>query len=190
MQPIGPLMIEHRLIERMLALMGRELTRIRDNTAVDPEFAFVDGVFIDLAVDFIRTYADHCHHGKEEDILFAELAKKDLAPEHRETMEELIREHLWGRETVSKLVEAKKNYLRDQKDALTALLQHLGELVEFYPRHIEKEDKHFFVPCMNYFTQEEKEVMLQRMHDFDREMIHHKYRQVVEGMETHKACRL
>ena len=55
MQPIGPLMIEHRLIERLLALMGRELTRIKDNVAVEPEFAFVDPVFIDTAVDFIRT---------------------------------------------------------------------------------------------------------------------------------------
>jgi hemerythrin-like domain-containing protein len=33
-------------------------------------------LFIDTAVDFIRTYADRCHHGKEEDILFRNLAKK------------------------------------------------------------------------------------------------------------------
>jgi len=79
MQPIGPLMIEHRLIERMIGLMSQELERIRNNIAVDPEFAFVDPVFIDTAVDFLRIYADRCHHGKEEDILFAELAAKDLA---------------------------------------------------------------------------------------------------------------
>ena len=93
MLPIGPLMIEHRLIERLIALMMRELTRMKDNIAVDREFAFVDPVFIDTAVDFMKTYADRCHHGKEEDILFAELAKKDLAPEHRQTMEELISDH-------------------------------------------------------------------------------------------------
>ena len=33
----------------------------------------VDPVFIDTAVDFIRTYADRCHHGKEEDLLFKAL---------------------------------------------------------------------------------------------------------------------
>ena len=44
---------------------------------MDPEFAFVDPVFIDTAVDFIHTYADRCHHGKEEDILFKALAAKD-----------------------------------------------------------------------------------------------------------------
>ena len=81
MQPIGPLMIEHRLIERMFTLMQREWQRITENMAVDPEFHFVDPVFIDTAVDFIRTYADRCHHGKEEEILFAALQKKELAPE-------------------------------------------------------------------------------------------------------------
>src|SRR5665811_1180241 len=85
MQPIGPLMIEHRLIERLLTLMTREFKRIKDNTAVDPEFAFVDPVFIDTAVDFIHTYADRCHHGKEEDLLFKGLAEKNLSPEHRQT---------------------------------------------------------------------------------------------------------
>lgn len=61
--PIGPLMKKHRLIERMIALMERELFRLKDGKEMDP-------VFIDVAADFIRTYADRCHHGKEEDILF------------------------------------------------------------------------------------------------------------------------
>jgi len=33
-------------------------------------------------------------------------------------------------------------------------------LLDFYPRHIEKEDKHFFIPCMEYFSEAEKEAML------------------------------
>jgi hemerythrin-like domain-containing protein len=193
MQPIGPLMIEHRLIERMLALMGQELTRIKNNVAVEPEFAFVDPVFIDTAVDFIRTYADRCHHGKEEDILFAALDKKDLAPEHRQAMAELVREHAWGRETTAALVAAKNGYLLEKPGALKELLLHLEEMVVFYPRHIEKEDKHFFIPCMGYFTEAEKAELLERMWEFDRKLIHEKYRCLVEGLEQRttvcKSCR-
>jgi hemerythrin-like domain-containing protein len=58
MLPIGPLMIEHRLIERMVRLMALELVKIKDAG----EF---DASFIDTAVDFLRTYADRCHHGKD-----------------------------------------------------------------------------------------------------------------------------
>lgn len=189
MQPIGPLMIEHRLIERLIALMAREMTRIKDNIAVEPEFAFVDPVFIDTAVDFIRTYADRCHHGKEEDILFAELAKKDLTAGHRQTLAELIEDHAWARRTTASLVEAKNDYLLEKPGALDDLLLHLEELVMFYPRHIDKEDKRFFIPCMEYFSEAEKTQLLEKMAEFDRQLIHEKYRSVVAGMEHRGSCK-
>lgn len=189
MQPIAPLMIEHRLIERLIALMARELTRLKDNIAVDREFAFVDPVFIDTAVDFMKTYADRCHHGKEEDILFAELAKKDLTPEHRQTMEELLSDHAWGRRTTASLVEAKNDFLLDKAGALDDLLLHLEELVVFYPSHIEKEDKRFFIPCMAYFSDSEKAQLLEKMAEFDQRMIHEKYRGIVDGIEHRKSCK-
>lgn len=189
MLPIGPLMIEHRLIERLIDLLGQELTRLKDNIAVDREFAFMDPIFIDTAVDFIRTYTDRCHHGKEEDILFAALAAKDLAPEHRQTMEELIQEHVRGRTTTASLVQAKNDYLLEKPGALDDLLRHLEEMVVFYPRHIEKEDKHFFLPAMSYFHDAEKAEMLERMWEFDRKLIHEKYRGVVEDLQHGKACK-
>ena len=190
MQPIGPLMMEHRLIERMIALMKQDLTRIKDNVAVDPEFAFADPVFIDIAVDFIRTYADRCHHGKEEDLLFAELAKKALTPEHRRIMDELIQEHLRARELTAGLVKAKEGYLLEHEGAVAALMGCLEELTEFYPKHIDKEDKQFFIPVMAYFTPAEQEALLARMHEFDRQMIHQKYDQVVHQIENRRACHI
>lgn len=190
MQPIGPLMIEHRLIERLVALMHQELTRIKDNIAVDPEFAFVDPVFVDTAVDFLRTYADRCHHGKEEDILFAQLAKKELSPELKKVMADLTAEHVWARETTARLVKAKEDYLREEKEALNHILLYLGELTEFYPKHIEKEDKHFFLPGMEYFSQAEKEAMLKQMWEFDRKLIHEKYGSIIEQIEKRQSCRI
>ncbi|HEY9073536.1 MAG TPA: hemerythrin domain-containing protein [Desulfobaccales bacterium] len=190
MLPIGPLMIEHRLIERLIGLMGKELSRIKDNVAVDPEFAFPDAVFIDTAVDFMRTYADRCHHGKEEEILFAALAQKDLTPEHRQTMAELIEDHAWGRKTTASLVEAKNDYLREKAGALADLLLHLEAMVVFYPRHIDKEDQHFFIPCMQYFSETEQAELLEKMAEFDRRMIHEKYRTIVEGIEHRKSCHI
>ncbi len=192
MLPIAPLMMEHRLIERMLLHgdlhTGSIMVTADDTRVIDPEFAFVDPVFIDTAVDFLRTYADRCHHGKEEDILFAELEKKSLSPEHRRTMNELVREHVLARETTGKLLKAKESHLRQEPEALEHLLMHMRTLAEFYPSHIEKEDKHFFVPCMDYFTSLERDELLARMHDFDRQMIHEKYRITVEGIENRRAC--
>lgn len=190
MQPIGPLMIEHRLIERMVALMRQELERIRANIAVDPEFAFVDPVFIDTAVDFLRIYADRCHHGKEEDILFAELATKDLTPDLKKTMDDLTADHVQAREYTGELVKAKENYLRQEPDAVNQILSYLDRLTSMYPQHIETEDRHFFIPCMEYFTAAEKDALLERMYEFDRKMIHERYQGVVSEIENRRACSL
>ncbi len=176
MMPVGPLMKEHRLIERMIRIMGAHLEDINKESKADP-------VFIDTAVDFIRTYADRCHHGKEEDILFRDLARKKLSDEHRRIMQELIEEHKMGRNNVKKLIEAKEKYVQGDESALKDIALNMEILVKFYPEHIEKEDKHFFIPCMDYFTPDERSKMLDEMWEFDRNMIHERYTKVVKGYE-------
>jgi len=176
MQARGPLMIEHRLIEQMLSVVKKVLVKIEAEHEVDP-------VFVDLAVDFIRMYADRTHHGKEEDILFRELNKKPLNEKDRNIMRELIDEHVFGRHTTKALVEATSRYRNGDKAALTDIAAKLRTLVDFYPRHIEKEDKVFFPASRAYFTDEEDQAMLAEFFEFDRRMIHEKYRSVVEGLE-------
>lgn len=174
MKPIGPLMWEHRLIEKMLRLFEGEIKKIS-------ELNRLDTVFIDATVDFIRTYADRTHHGKEEDILFSELAKKKLFPEHARIMDELMEEHRHARQMVGKLVTARDRYLQGE-NTLKEVIDLFRELAQFYPAHIEKEDKHFFFPCLEYFTDEEQKQMLAQFNEFDRSMIHEKYNKVVEHL--------
>ena len=176
MMPIGPLMIEHRLIERMIDVMKEEFLLIEREKKADPEF-------IEMAVDFIRTYADRCHHGKEEDILFRDLGVKKLTDKHKRTMEELVEEHKWGRRVTARLVEANTRYVQGNKETLSAIMDCIKALIEFYPKHIEKEDKHFFIPCMDYFTEAEKEAMLKEEWEFDKSLIHEKYRNMVMAAE-------
>ena len=174
--PIAPLMIEHRLIERMIRVIARELIRIEETGQIDPGF-------IDMAVDFVRTYADNCHHGKEEDILFRQLGEKPLTGELKEMLAELIEEHRKGRQVVNDIVKAKEEYIRGSSESVSRIMESLRYLVEFYPKHIEKEDRHFFQPCMRYFTQDERDRMLKEEYDFDRDLVHKKYRASVEKAE-------
>jgi hemerythrin-like domain-containing protein len=176
MQARGPLMVEHRLIERMLSVVKGVLAKIESKHKVDP-------VFVDIAVDFIRVYADRTHHGKEEDILFRELNNKQLTTEDRRVMQELIEEHLFGRQTTKALVAANTRYRNGDETALTDIAANLQTLTDFYPRHIEKEDKVFFPSSRTYFTDEEDQAMLEEFWEFDRKMIHEKYKLLVEGFE-------
>jgi len=179
MQARGPLMIEHRLIERMISLIKDALAQIESTQKVDP-------LFVDTAVDFIRMYADRTHHGKEEDILFRDLSKRPLSAEDQLVMKELVEEHIFGRQTTKALIEANMRYRNGDASALADIADKLRTLVEFYPNHIEKEDKIFFPAARTYLTDEEDQAMLAEYWEFDRKIIHEKYRSVVEGLETRR----
>ncbi len=170
--PVGPLMKEHRLIEQMIGLMSARVKAAELSGHIDP-------LFVDAAVDFIRIYADRLHHGKEEAILFRDLDAKPLTAEHRQTMEQLTEEHVYGRDLVQALVEARVAYA--QGGPLADVLDNLRLLVEFYPRHIAVEDKQFFLPVMGYFDAAEQQRMLNEFRTVDEHMIHDKYRSVVEA---------
>lgn len=179
MQARGPLMVEHRLIERMLSVIKDALVRIESSQRVDP-------VFVDTAVDFIRIYADRTHHGKEEEILFRDLDKRPLSAEDRRVMNELIEDHVFGRKITKALVDANSRYRNGDEIALAEIAGKLQTLVEFYPKHIEKEDKVFFPAARAYLTDTEDQAMLAEYWEFDRKMIHEKYEALVEGLKRSK----
>jgi len=181
MLPIGPLMIEHRLIERLIAVMEKHAERIKKDRLTDIDF-------IDNCVDFIKTYADRCHHGKEEDILFADLQKKSLSDKHLITLNELIDEHNYARNLTSKLVQTRNKYFNATTEAEKQILSfeiygYLKQLIDLYPKHIKKEDKEFFLPIMDYFSDRQKEEMLNQFLEFDRKLIHERYKKLVESYE-------
>ena len=78
---------------------------------------------------------------------------------------------------------AKESYMRQEKDATVKIVASMSAITQFYPRHIAKEDKHFFIPVMNYYTPDEKEQMLQEFIDFDSKLIHEMYAAVVQKLE-------
>lgn len=177
MLPRGPLMTEHRLIEKMLTIIDKRVSIMQEKNEIDP-------VFIDSAVDFIRTYADRTHHGKEEDILFRELEKKNISAPDKKIMQDLVDEHQYARKIVREIVDARNNYVHGNVSARTMIIDGLHALISFYPGHIQKEDKIFFPDTEKYFTPAELDKMLDEFWKFDREMIHEKYKNLVEELSA------
>lgn len=177
MLPVGQLMIEHRLIERVIKLWKLHLDRIEEAKAVDVEF-------IAQAIDFMHVYADRCHHGKEEDILFRDLKKKPLSPELARILQELVDEHVISRNTIKELACARERYIAGDKAAFGDIHKAVKTVVELYPPHIQKEDERFFLPCMEYFTRQEKDAMIVEFEEFDRGPIHEKYKSLVNALEA------
>jgi len=109
----------------------------------------VNPLIIDMAVDFVRTYADRTHHGKEEKILFRDLAQKNLTPELKKTMQELLDEHVWGRKTTASLVAAKEKYLKGDEGNFPRLLLLPGIWAISIPNTSKKKTSISSIPVRN-----------------------------------------
>jgi hemerythrin-like domain-containing protein len=99
-------------------------------------------------------------------------------------MRELIAEHVYARKKVNNLEKAKESFVKGEVGSISDTLQLMIDLVEFYPTHINKEDKRFFYSSTEYFSQKEQKEMLQEFWEFDRNLVHAKYQQVTERMEN------
>ena len=168
MSPIGVLTVEHLLIARMVDLVQGELEKIGRGKKADL-------IFIDGAMDFAKNYADLCHHGKEESILFETLARKRLLPEHKKLMDELVMEHVENRKIIISLEMARERYLKGDSDAVGQILTACKSLAEFYPRHMAREEKGLFPPSMEYFSQREQEGVVKKFWEFDKDLLLAKY---------------
>jgi len=174
--PYLPLMHEHRIIERFLKAINNEVKMMRYKKELNP-------AFVEMSVTFLSMFADKCHHGKEEGILFKALQGKKLNYRHKETMELLIGEHQFARQLTSAVSDAKRRYIKGDKKALSVIIECIDHLVDMYPGHIYREDNEFFVPVMKYFSDDELKKMVEAEKEFDKDFQHQKYELLVTKME-------
>ena len=177
--PIGSLMHEHRLILRAIDDMRAEAERYASGGDLDVEY-------VRSVVGFVRAYADRCHHGKEEDILFRDLRDKDMPTELAGEMQRLVDDHVWARAATKRMLESAERYAAGEIDAEAEVVEVMRSLADFYPDHIEREDHHFFKPAIELFTHEEREAMSEQFQEFDRHLFHEHYRAEVERLEERR----
>ncbi len=120
----------------------------------------VDMETLQGVVEFMRTFADQCHHGKEEELLFPALANKGV-PTQGCPMGALTAEHTRGRMLVKELAEATKACQSGVPAAKETVVKCLRGIAELYPNHIWKEDYLLF-PLTNKVLSAEEQLSLCR----------------------------
>lgn len=130
MHPTEALREEHRVIERALAALGSAAARLEEGRDVP------SGVLEDL-LDFVRGFADGCHHQKEEGILFPYLEARGM-PRDEGPLGVMLAEHDVGRRHVQAMAEAVE---REEPEAFVA---HARGYTALLHDHIAKEDHVLF----------------------------------------------
>lgn len=133
MQSTTDLMKEHRGIELMLRVLGAVSARARAVEALDQRE--LDGI-----LEFLTVFADKCHHGKEEDILFPALEAVGILRSHG-PIGVMLLEHTEGRAIIKRLKDAVSDYKAGDKAAATRVASAGDGYAALLSQHIQKEDK-------------------------------------------------
>jgi hemerythrin-like domain-containing protein len=156
---IEVLMGEHRLIEQALGSLETYAAEIRAGAPV------LRDMIADYAT-FFREFADGCHHGKEEDILFQRMIERGFA---RETgpLAVMYHEHELGRAHVQAISACAASPV-DIDPAL--VLRQADACVPLLRQHILKEDRILYPMALQVLSPLELDAMNTEFERFDRRM--------------------
>lgn len=156
MEPTRILSAEHRVIETVIACLERIVEEMQRNCRLDKTSA-------EAAVDFIRNFADGCHHAKEEDRLFPAMEAKGL-PRQGGPIGVMLMEHEQGRAFVRGMVEHLDKAANGDSVALTHFAHNTIGYAGLLRQHIQKEDQILF-PLADRILSSEDETLL--LNQFD-----------------------
>ena len=128
---------EHRVIEQVLNWLEKMLERSVAEGKVEKEPAL-------QALDFFRTFADRCHHGKEEAQLFPLIEKRGMGSPCG-PVAVMLREHELGRLYIQSMTSVLDAASAGDPEALRWFVQHGQSYVRLLREHIWKEDNCLFL---------------------------------------------
>jgi len=135
--PIETLRREHRVIEGALRTLDAICVKLQRGIEVPSE------TLLQL-IDFIRTYADGFHHGKEEAHLFPALETNGVERDGG-VMAMMIEEHAAGRAFIEELAEAARSYQVGDPRTVRRFVLGAWRYMELLTMHIHKEENVLFV---------------------------------------------
>ena len=138
---------EHRSIAAVLYSLEQILREIREGR-IEPPFEFFE-----LVVRYMREFPDRFHHPKEDEHLFARLARR--APESVALIEDAQRQHREAPAKTAALEEALVRYCRDPDAGFEAFAATAVDFIAFQRAHISLEERAILPLAQEWLTDED-----------------------------------
>jgi hemerythrin-like domain-containing protein len=176
-KPTEILSDEHRVIERVLDALQR-LTALPVNPSLEQWRK---------ALEFLRNFADQCHHFKEEKILFPALEEHGI-PREGGPIGMMLAEHEEGRAHVRSMTDAVEQVAKGNGAATATLLEHVRAYVALLREHIQKEDDILFRMADDVIPEQEQRRILTEFEAHEAEEMgagaHEKYLGIARELEA------
>lgn len=179
MLPTAELKQEHRTIERMLAVLSTAAARAEAGQELPRDF-------FPRAVDFIRNFADRCHHGKEEEKLYPAMERRGI-PREGGPIGVMLLEHDQGRAFVRGMDEAAKRLAAGDKGAAKEAARNARGYAELLSQHILKEDNILYMMADRVLSPADQKELSGQFQQVEGERLgpgkHHEYESLVAQLE-------
>lgn len=152
MEPTIILSNEHRVIEVVLDCLEQIAGQAVTTGTLDRDSA-------EQAVDFFRTFADGCHHGKEEKHLFPAMVAKGV-PERGGPVGVMLAEHEQGRGYIRTMSDQIAAAAEGDADAIDMFAGAAKAYVAMLRAHIMKEDQVLFPLADRMMTDEDERSLM------------------------------
>jgi hemerythrin-like domain-containing protein len=180
MRPTAELSQEHQAILTMIRVLGKMADRLEAGASVDP-------ADLESAVEFIRVFADKCHHAKEEGHLFPEMEKAGV-PRERGPIGVMLADHVEGRKHVAAMAGAIPGIRRGQPESAAAFAAAARGYGELLTGHIFKEDRVLYPMADARLTPDQQESLEACFADVEENIVgegkHEEFHRLLERLET------
>ncbi len=171
MTPTAILRQEHEHIMIMLRIMNKVCDQFQSGERIRPD---------DLTsiIDFLRNFADRCHHAKEEKLLFPALERvgvlRDSGP-----IGVMLYEHEQGRSLVRSMDDTVQRYSKGEVTMESAFVANSTRYAELLTNHIAKEENVLFTIADQKLDESEKTNLLAGFEEIEKKDtgigVHEKY---------------
>jgi len=143
---------EHDAIVRMLDVSAVVAARLAAGAQVEPEI-------LAQLLEFFRLFADRCHHGKEEELLFPLLERKGLLRAGG-PIGVMLDEHTQGRAQMQRMTAAAEAYRNGDANAGQRWASAMNRYAALLRQHIDKENHILFELADRLMTPAEQAEMV------------------------------
>lgn len=165
MSPIEDLVHEHKAIIVMLSIMNKIAENIRNDQSVDTND-------IESIVDFLKIFADKCHHGKEENALFPALVEAGI-PKESGPIGVMLHEHNVGREYIKDISTKTEQFISGNSEALQLIANSLLSYTNLLHAHIQKEENILFPMGEKVLTAQKQNEIYEQFERIEEEVVGH-----------------
>ena len=164
---------EHEVILYGLEILEELADRLEDRQPVEIED-------LEALVDFLKQFADRCHHGKEEGLYFASLEKAGI-PRQNGPIGVMLTEHIEGRSYIARMTTALTDVYSPHDFATAA-----RSYVELLRNHIGKENQVLFMMGDQRLPEDEQDRLLTAFEAYEADVMgpdsHEKFHATIERL--------